>query len=75
MTQNIHGYCLNHNGYGYKYHWGGGEKSILQITTGMDKEKTLGYHFPSVNLDNEKKLTVYMPKSDEWNYKVAKDDM
>ena len=66
--------CLN----GYvknNFLWSGGDKNILQITTGMENEKTVGYHFPTVNLDTDKKLSVYMPKSDKWDYKVAKDDM
>ena len=55
--------------------WSGGEKNILQITTGMEEEKTFGYHFPMVKLDTYKKLTVYMPKSDDWDYKVAKENL
>ena len=55
--------------------WSGGEKNILQITTGMEEEKTFGYHFPLVKLDTYKKLTVYMPKSDDWDYKVAKENL
>ena len=58
-----------------KFYWSGGDKNILQITTGMENDKTLGYHFPTVNMDTDKKLTVYMPKSDDWDYKVAKENM
>ena len=54
--------------------WSSGDKNILQITAGTEEE-TVGYHFPTVNMDTDYKLSVYMPKSDNWKYKVAKDDM
>ena len=76
------GYCYKFRsrkfssfGGGKQFEWSGGDKNILQITTGMKNDKTLGYHFPTVNMDTDKKLTVYMPKSDNWDYKVAKENM
>ena len=76
MQTSSNGNCYDNNGWYYdNYDWSGGDKNILQITTGMENDKTLGYHFPTVNMDTDKKLTVYMPKSDDWDYKVAKENM
>ena len=76
MQTSSNGWCKFSNGATFgKYKWSGGDKNILQITTGMENDKTLGYHFPTVNLDTDKKLSVYMPKSDNWDYKVAQDNM
>ena len=49
------------------------EKNILHVTTGT--EKTLGYHFPTVNMDSEKKMRIYLPKKGDWKYKLDEDDM
>ena len=76
MQTSSNGKCVDNNGYTFGYYtWSGGDKNILQITTGMENDKTLGYHFPTVNLDTDRKLSVYMPKSDNWDYKVAQDNM
>ena len=77
MHTSSSGNCYDYNKcyYGCSYTWSGGDKNILQITTGMENDKTLGYHFPTVNLDTDRKLSVYMPKSDNWDYKVAQDNM
>ena len=43
------------------------DHSILHITNG--KKKTLGYYFPSVVMRTQNEMGIYMPKSDEWNYR------
>ena len=75
MQTSSNGRCYHNNGWSNYYKWSGGDKNILQITTGMENDKTLGYHFPTVNMDTDRKLSVYMPKSDNWDYKVAQDNM
>ena len=46
---------------------GANEHSILHVTNG--KDKTLGYHFPSVVMRRQDTIGIYMPKSDEWDYR------
>ena len=69
------GACCRNGVFKTFFDWSYEDKNILQITTGMNHDNTLGYHFPTVNLDTDHKLSVYMPKSDDWEYKVAKDYM
>ena len=43
------------------------DHSILHVTNG--KKKTLGYYAPSVVMRKHDKIGIYMPKSDEWDYR------
>ena len=52
----------------YSYGVGGSERNILHVTNG--KKKKLGYHYPTVSMANQNKMRVFLPKSDEWDYKV-----
>ena len=48
------------------YTWSGGEKNILQFTTGT--KNAFGYHFPTFNLDKHNELKIYMPKVGDLDY-------
>ena len=66
----FHGH--SYGSYSWNY-WNYPERNILHVTTGT--EKTLGYHFPTVNMEDEKKMRIYLPKKGDWKYKLDEDDM
>ena len=60
--------CSHGSNNNEKYSWSGGEKNIFQITTGVDETK--GFHLPTVELNKQNEMFIYMTKPEKWDYKA-----